>query len=364
MILLSDGAAGASDPARRNGVQPEVPQPYVNSNNSTSWPVYDPVAAAAAAPGTVDVYPVGNYNLYGARDVDDEYYGFYGVCPPGGDPDGAGANPPEMGELVLNGTNGSRDNEPRFPYCSDESPTTRHFCLPDTQARLNEDSSVGRPTFHPGFGPNAEAAEYNDALSVAENIRLGNVYDIDVGNYGEDAIDTRCDILYDVDDYARDWADFITGIQPVGELEQVAQSGFILPTIFTIGFGLNFENDSTGVPCMDNVEDCLGEELLRYIADVGDNFRVDTDYQQDWRYNVGGEAGGTLGTPRDQFDYGPKDPCEPQDDGWLYDPTDPYNIQLRAPGESCGNYYNAPSGAELDQVFDDIASRMFTRLTG
>jgi len=29
----------------------------------------------------------------------------------------------------------------------------------------------------------------------------------------------------------------------------------------------------------------------------------------------------------------------------------------------CGNYYYSPTGSKLDRVFEDIASRLFTRLT-
>jgi hypothetical protein len=32
------------------------------------------------------------------------------------------------------------------------------------------------------------------------------------------------------------------------------------------------------------------------------------------------------------------------------------------PRTDCGNYFNAPSQAKLQAVFDEIASRMFTRL--
>lgn len=37
-------------------------------------------------------------------------------------------------------------------------------------------------------------------------------------------------------------------------------------------------------------------------------------------------------------------------------------IVPKAPGESCGNYFNATDGLELQLVFDEIAARMFTRL--
>ena len=63
-----------------------------------------------------------------------------------------------------------------------------------------------------------------------------------------------------------------------------------------------------------------GEELLRYIAGIGDD--------------------GNPGTPP------ASDPCE-----------------LAGIGESCGNYYFSPTGAGLLEVFEAIASRIFTRIT-
>jgi hypothetical protein len=129
-----------------------------------------------------------------------------------------------------------------------------------------------------------------------------------------------------------------------------------LPTIFTIGFGLTF-SQGTGT-CEENIADCLGEELLRYIADVGDNFRIDADYQQWWR---GGRM--TFDLPEGQ-DFGPRGPCEGPGAGHVdgvYADFDSMVDRL-APTAYCGNYFNAPSQAELEEVFVEIASRMFTRL--
>jgi len=38
-------------------------------------------------------------------------------------------------------------------------------------------------------------------------------------------------------------------------------------------------------------------------------------------------------------------------------------LQPMAHGESCGNYYNAPDQRRLRAVFDDIAGKLFTRIT-
>jgi hypothetical protein len=64
-----------------------------------------------------------------------------------------------------------------------------------------------------------------------------------------------------------------------------------------------------------------GEQLLRYIASVGDD-----------------------GDPA-------TDPCSGVPTSTLASP------------QSCGNYYFAPIGASLNSVFEAIASRIFTRLT-
>jgi hypothetical protein len=33
------------------------------------------------------------------------------------------------------------------------------------------------------------------------------------------------------------------------------------------------------------------------------------------------------------------------------------------PTENCGNYYYAPTGAYLDQIFESVASRIFTKIS-
>ncbi|NJL56182.1 hypothetical protein HC928_14115 [bacterium] len=254
MIMLGDGAAGASDPARRFGQVPVVPQPYERQ------PTADP-----------------NIYRYGTRGE----YGSLGLCPYG-QPNTSG-----LAEVTDTGS------EPviEFPYCQDERPETRNFCYPGVRARQGFDSSVGwPPPYDIGFGPGALDARYADpnlpnpadpynTWSRPELADAGLYYDIDVGNYplGFEGYTvgapaewlTSCSLYYDVDDYARDWADF------VGQIGVADANPEALPTIFTIGFGLNYDNQSDpNRLCENNVPDCLGEELLRYIADVGDNFQM------------------------------------------------------------------------------------------
>lgn len=83
--------------------------------------------------------------------------------------------------------------------------------------------------------------------------------------------------------------------------------------IFAIGLGKNV-TENPG----DLSEPRAGEFLLRYIADVG-----------------------TDGLPN----------------------NDPFCNPDPGKGESCGNYYFAPEGDDLIAVFEDIASRIFTRIT-
>lgn len=116
------------------------------------------------------------------------------------------------------------------------------------------------------------------------------------------------DPWYDADDYARDIAD-LAGLPP-------PQGNFI--AVYTIGLGRQVIETSCGVnPC--NVPDA-GEKLLRYIAAVGDDGNPSTD------------------------------PCAGVPPSTLDNP------------QSCGNYYFAPSGGDLQAIFQDIASRIFTRI--
>lgn len=226
-------------------------------------------------------------------------YGGLGLCPAG-----TQSSPSNL-------TDGTRQPYV-FPYCTDSVPETRHFCGP-----------VG-----------TDPADIHLSMGI------------------------ECSRAYDPDDYARDWADWVTGIH---EDTDAATGLNQLPTIFTIGFGLNFRGGTQyckrGEINPQDVGDCLGEELLRYIADVGDNWQLDSDYQQSYLVN------GILDRSEPEGGWGPRGECEdpsvnPSTVGSGRDLVSP----LRA-GQSCGNYYNAPGGRELEIVFDEIASRMFSRLT-
>jgi hypothetical protein len=288
MVLLSDGASGASDP------------------------VFD--TSLPGGPGTEppDLYYPYNPGLNTFRIT----YGGLGLCPAG-----SPGSPTELTQFS--------ESPYEFPFCSDEIPETRHFC----------------------FDPNKRRTVNGESI---------NLY-VDLGE--------NCDRdLYDVDDYAHDWADWIGLSEPPGLTGTSQRNMTQLPTIFTIGFGMNFkagtvrckQGEIKVVGTDNDAANCLGEELLRYIADVGDNFRIDSDYQQALLEN----RAGVIGSMTDD-DFGPRGECEEELPGGLSPTAAGFNnlIRPKPAGTSCGNYYNAPTTAELGRVFDDIASRMFTRLT-
>lgn len=136
-----------------------------------------------------------------------------------------------------------------------------------------------------------------------------------------DPTNPQCETRYDADDYARDMADFagLVEVSPGG-----TPGNFI--AMFAIAFGQGVINEPTGAP------------LLRYIADAGDNGFIDNNLEQDWRDNRQYDGG-------DYTRYGDPDVCEG-----------------KAPTEQCGQYYYAENLADLTQVFEDIAGRLFTRL--
>jgi hypothetical protein len=228
IILLSDGAANATPPATdSDGIQvPDVS---------------------------------GTYGRWG-------YCPWYTFCDP--------SLPDKDAECteVDPSDSGARSN----PFCTDNDPTTRHFCMTAT---------------------------------------------------GRVAIDAPgCDVTrYDANDFTMDMADFAGLV----EVREGVVGNFI--AMYTIGFGTPAEP----IPA-------LGEATLRYIADAGDNGLIDNDLQQDCREN------GLCGdhNPSDLAFFGPAGPC-----------------QNAAYKEDCGQYWYADNPDDLERVFSEIASRLFTRLS-
>jgi Flp pilus assembly protein TadG len=340
MVLLGDGAAGASDPVRRNETKLAETQPYFTD------------AAGDIKPQEGD-------------------YGAFGVCPYGVPNDSN-----LIGEVVkLYGG---------VPFCLDKDPVSRHSCdfRPDDKAvpdpitgrkPMEDDEYVRYPDTVPLDPPLVGVTGPKTAdTEIQWNQDRGNLFDLDIG-------DDCDDILYDVDDYARDWADFIA-LQ-----KDDAAGDELLPTIYTIGFGLTFDaypDVTEDLYHGDLINDYLGEQMLRYIADVGDNNQLDNDYYQHY------DEDNSVNDPKalvkvvngvDVYEYGVRGACQYSDDDYDDISTKGYDDDLSTnfdglelekiyapldPKVDCGNYFNAPSADRLEFVFDLIASKLFTRLTG
>jgi len=323
MVLLSDGAAGASNPIIRTSGPDGTPDTDDDLLASGAQPFAQSASLNIPLRGTPpDLTDLTTPDLISPP----AGYGSFGACPYGTDV--------KRGELLVDGT---------FPYCGDKAPPTRHFCY---------------------------------ELAIVPDRQPLEVY-------------PNCIETYDVDDYSRDWADWVglANLDAVGSGGTSRTGEQLLPTIFTIGFGLRFVNETGCLPniaandnrtrwdCLrsNNPADYLGEELLRYIADVGDNFRMDDDYWQAY------DGYATYSRPDlypNRLPNGVQDPTDPDADWGSRNPCQlaldaavaqgygsRYEYSPIAPGDDCGNYFNAPTGAELNAVFNEIASRMFTRLT-
>lgn len=179
-------------------------------------------------------------------------------------------------------------------FCNDGQPLTRHRCL----TWGNSQATFGIP----------EGITYNPVT---------NTY----SSYANIPLSSECSRTgrYDADDYARDWAD-ATGLVNVAP---GVPGAFI--ALFSIGFGSDVRNDPTSAP------------LMRYIADAGDNGRIDNNHEEDWRDNF--IINGNI--------TGENDPC--------FGVTDPTAW--------CGQYFYAENLSQLDAVFEAIAGRLFTRIS-
>ncbi|HPH96609.1 MAG TPA: vWA domain-containing protein [Anaerolineaceae bacterium] len=123
--------------------------------------------------------------------------------------------------------------------------------------------------------------------------------------------------LYDADDYARDMANLLgcAAKSPAAACRGMRGQNSL---IFSVGLGQQVQTRS---PAPDNKP--YGDALLRYIAAVGDDADPATD------------------------------PCA----------TVPYrSLTAGDDSYSCGNYYFAEFAGGLNRIFDDIASRIFTRI--
>jgi hypothetical protein len=142
---------------------------------------------------------------------------------------------------------------------------------------------------------------------------------------------------YDADDYARDRAD-MAGLADEGN--------FI--AMFAIGLGKEMiDGDPPDQPWH-------GEALLRYIADVGDNGVRDGTGDRELLFNVDTGEYDVISDPNPVS----VSECENKPHG---DYSKFGTADWKDP--SCGNYFFAPRVDNLEPIFAEIASRMFTRVT-
>jgi Flp pilus assembly protein TadG len=124
------------------------------------------------------------------------------------------------------------------------------------------------------------------------------------------------DITYDADDYARDMADFV-GCLPTNPAASCGGETGQGAITFSIGLGNGVLDNGCSWGTCEARNQPYGASLLRYIAARGYDGDTATD------------------------------PCDTIHD---------YH-------EWCGNYYFAPSGPQLTRIFEDIASRIYTRIS-
>ncbi|MBN2086435.1 MAG: hypothetical protein JW748_14545 [Anaerolineales bacterium] len=160
-----------------------------------------------------------------------------------------------------------------------------------------------------GFCPDGTWVTTEDSVVSNPHLRFCQDGDVDVVHHYDDPYPSN----YNADDFARDQAKYVAcyATSPAASCFGIQGQGAV---IFTIGLGneiLVMDNDTT------NGTKPYGASLLRYIAALGDDGDADTDM------------------------------CEFETD---------YT-------KSCGNYFFAQSGANLNRVFELIYSRIFTRLT-
>jgi Flp pilus assembly protein TadG len=126
-------------------------------------------------------------------------------------------------------------------------------------------------------------------------------------------------LQYDAEDYARDMADWLACPAPGSGLQNACgTSDGLGAVVFSVGLGerlLDARGGMESVPYTNPLDLDLGEQLLRYIGNVGFDANPLTDE--------------CAGVP---------------------------------PGTNCGNYYFASSGADVAPIFQAIAERIFTRI--
>lgn len=134
--------------------------------------------------------------------------------------------------------------------------------------------------------------------------------DVNAAECPPDSTHTTTSGPYSVEDYARDMIDSAALLSSTNPHEPIGEDIIV----YAIGLG----------PAA-----AVGSPVLRYMANIGDDGSRENDL--------------CLTNPNLPFDPD----------------TNPY----KDPTVNCGNYYYSPSGAYLDQVFESIAGRIFTKIS-
>lgn len=161
--------------------------------------------------------------------------------------------------------------------------------------------------------------------------------------------------MYDADDYARDRADLLAADPE--KYPKIKAAGGAGVLVYTIALGKNSvcSNGNYTAPTGGAPAICTGfnpvygdpdaaEQLLRYIADVGDDGDL-----------TSGPCLGPKNADPTQYFVSPW--------GTLVTPLD-FTARSNGLGLQCGNYYYAPDADQLEQIFLEIAGRIFTRISG
>lgn len=200
----------------------------------------------------------------------------------------------------------------RRPFCSDNNPDSRHFCMDTQTGQINPSNSA------------------------------------------------LCSPHYDPDDFARDRVDFAALI----DYTSTIKGNFI--SMFSVFVPSNIAGSNIN-------ENILGVKFMRYVADAGDNGIIDNHVQQWYRAHISPDPTPPSYNGADPV-YGtlPEDPCAKYDYAELN--TLPGNHGAAAPGypdgtgyediykTNCGNYYYVGSPSALGNTLTDIAARLFTRM--
>jgi hypothetical protein len=211
-----------------------------------------------------------------------------------------------------------------------------------TDGAANSTLVPGDPNYEFGFCPDQTILDFYNPSVDAPICRDRDAYTRHILDEDEPGIGIE---LYDADDYARDEAD----------RAGLAEEGNFI-AMFTIGLGLELID---GSPHADPAQPWHGEALLRYVADVGDNGRRDGSGDPEHIVHASGHTD-IINDPEpsssaecENIPHGNSEEYKKWIAGQPNDWQDP----------SCGNYFFAPDPNNLEPIFAEIASRMFTRVT-